>query len=230
MKTSRLLALALTGLVSALTSGTAAAANYSIDSGSAVAALGDTDPWSAAAVNHFTAAAGGDTISSISVVFGSPVGGTGLVGGEAFTVVLWSDPNSDGNPNDAVVLGSAAGTISIFNSPTSAAQTTSITPVALTAGQSFFAGVVYNSYAANITPGAVSPSGTPGDSWLAYNGTSGPININSLNSSVALDVLGTLVPAASGLASMVRANGVPEPTSAGLAGLGLLALSRRRRK
>jgi len=232
MKTFRVPFLTVAALVTAAAGRLSQAATYSIDLGTAVAALGDTSGWSAAVLNHFTAAAGSLTIDSISVVFGSPAGGNGLAGGEAFTVVLWSDPNGDGNPGDAVVLGSASGNLSVFNSPSSQAQSTSISPVTLAVGQSFFAGVAYSNYGANVNPGGVAPSATPGESWLAYNGPLGPVDLNNLSGSAALGTLGSLVPlaGANSLVSMIRANGVPEPATAALAGLGLLTLNRRRRK
>ena len=211
---------------------TGRAATYSIDSGTAATSLGDnTAGWSAATLNHFTATAGAQTITAISVVFGNPGANSNLAGGENFTVVLWSDPDGNGNPSDAVVLASATGNMSLFNSPTSAAQSTAISPVTLAVGQSFFAGVVYNNYGANILPAGVAPSGAPGDSWLAYNVPGGGnINVSNLAGSNAFGTLASVVPAAAGLAAMVRAEAVPEPGVAALSGLALITgLSRRRR-
>ena len=224
MKTSTLLA--GFAALSVLTS--AHAAVYSIDAGTAVAAVGDnTSPnWSAAGINHFTAVAGSQNIVSISAVFGAGAPNvTNLVGGEAFTVVIWSDPDGNGNPSDAQVLSSAAGTITVFNDNVTF-QTTPITPVGLTVGQSFFAGVYYQNYF-NKFPGAVSGPGSPGESWVSFNATA-PLNLNNLAAADAFGVLGTVV-GQPGLVSMIRANGVPEPTAAAFAGLAALGMLRHRR-
>ncbi len=215
--------------LSVLTS--AHAAVYSIDAGTAVAAVGDnTSPnWSAAGINHFTAVAGSQNIVSISVVFGTALPSvSNIVGGEAFTVVIWSDPDGNGNPSDAQVLSSAAGTITVFNDNVTF-QTTPITPVGLTVGQSFFAGVYYQNYV-NKFPGAVSGPGSPGESWVSFNATA-PLNLNNLAAGgpgTAFGVLGT-VTGNPGIVSMIRANGVPEPTAAAFAGLAALGMLRRRR-
>ena len=56
-----------------LSPGSARAVTYSVDGGSPAAALGDTNAgWSAVALNHFTAVAGGQNITSVSVLFGVP--------------------------------------------------------------------------------------------------------------------------------------------------------------
>ena len=224
MKSSTLLA----GIaaLSVLTSSHAAV--YSIDTGTAAGAIGDnaSPNWSAAGLNHFTAVAGSQNIVSISVVFGAGAPSTtNLVGGEAFTVVIWNDPDGNGNPSDAQVLSSAAGTITVFNDNVTF-QTTPITPVGLSVGQSFFAGVYYQNYF-NKFPGGVSGSGTPGESWVSFNATA-PLNLNNLAAADAFGVLGT-VTGSPGIVSMVRANGVPEPTAAAFAGLAALGLLRRRR-
>lgn len=223
------LILALSALTFAGGASRVQAVTYSVDGGSFGATLGDTDPnWSAAAINHFTAVAGGQNIVSISVLFGgTSLPPSGLTGGEAFTVAVWSDPDNNGNPSDAVLLGSASGNISVFNDNVTF-QTTAIPTVSLAVGQSFFAGVYYQSYAANILPQAVSTSGgSPSESWIAYV-QPGTLNLSAIGSSPVLGNLGTIV-GTPGIVAMVRANGVPEPGAVALTGLAAAGLLRRRR-
>lgn len=224
MKTSTLLA----GLAALSVLTSAHAAVYSIDAGTAVGAVGDnaSPNWSAAAINHFTVVAGSQNIVSISAVFGTALPFvSNIVGGEAFTVVIWSDPDGNGNPSDAQVLSSASGNITVFNDNVTF-QTTPITPVGLTVGQSFFAGVYYQNYL-NKFPGGVSGSATPNESWVSFNATA-PLNLNNLAAADAFGVLQTVV-SSPGIVSMIRANGVPEPTAAAFAGLAALGMLRRRR-
>src|SRR6187399_1048153 len=127
----------LSFLLTLLSAGVSRAVTYSIDGGTPAASLGEhTAGWSAAAINHFTVVAGGQNVTSVSVLFGvnpsSPP--NNLAGGEPFTVAVWSDPNSDGNPNDAVLLGSAGGVITVFNDNVTF-QATAITPLGLSVGQ-----------------------------------------------------------------------------------------------
>ena len=222
-----LLALSLT-LLSAATS---RAVVYSNDGGVPAASLGDdTAGWSAAAINHFTVVAGGQNITSVSVMFGAnpTAPPDNLAGGEPFTVAVWSDPNGDGNPNDAVLLGSAAGVITFFNDNVTF-QSTPIVPLGLSVGQSFFAGVYYESYPANVLPQAVSGSGGfPAEAWLAYN-PAGTLNLSSLGTSPVLGNFGATVGNPS-IVPMVRANGVPEPGAMSLTGLAALGLLGRRRQ
>ena len=220
--------LALTSCLSFSLLASASAITYSIDSGAPVGAVGDTSAtWAAAAVNHFTVVAGGQNIQSVSVLFGaSPISpASNLVGGEPFTVVVWSDPNGDGNPADALVLSSATGTITTFDDNVTF-QTTPISALGLSVGQSFFAGVYFNAIG-NKRPVAASGPGSPGESWVAYNAAS-PLDLNDLDAANAFGLLGT-VAGSPGIVAMVRANGVPEPASFTLAGIAALGLLRRRR-
>lgn len=219
--------LALTSCLSFSLLASARAVTYSIDGGTAIGAAGDTAPsWSAAALNHFTVVAGGQNINSVSVMFGAAGFATNLAGGEPFSVVIWNDPNGDGNPADATVLSSAAGTITTFNDSVTF-QTTPIPPVGLSVGQSFFAGVYFQSVN-NQSPLGVTLTGTPTESWVAYNAAT-PVNLNSLATSNAFGLLQSVVSNPPGLVAMVRANGVPEPASFTLAGIAALGLLRRRR-
>jgi hypothetical protein len=86
--------------------------------------------------NHFTAVAGGQTIESISIAWSG-------FGGDPITVKLWSDPNGDGNPNDALLLSSVAGVTANPNNVLGPALFTTydIPDVTLFVGQSFFVGV-----------------------------------------------------------------------------------------
>lgn len=206
----------------------AGAVTYSIDGGTSAAALGDnTAGWSAAAINHFTVVAGGQNLISVDVLFGGNTTPANLLaGGEPVVVALWSDPNGDGDPTDASLLTFSASTIASIAG--TAFQTIPITPQGLSVGQSFFAGVVYQTYGAGVNPQAVSVAGgTPSDAWLAYN-SAGTININNPGSAPVFGNFGATVSAPTAI-PMLRATGVPEPGSALLAGVAALGLLRRRR-
>lgn len=61
-------------------------------------------------MNRYNAKGGADSIVQIEVAFGSPFDVTSppIANGTPATVALWSDPNQDGDPGDAVLLASAA--------------------------------------------------------------------------------------------------------------------------
>lgn len=120
--------------------------------------------------------AGSQNIVSISAVFGAGLPFAQIVGGEAFTAVLWNDPNGDGNPNDATVLSSASGLISTFNDNVTF-QTIAIPAVGLSVGRELFAGVYFTGYN-NKFPMGVSAPGVLADSWVWFNATA-PLNLKT---------------------------------------------------
>ena len=76
---------------------------YALDDGSADFGLGIAPAMTFG--NRFTVVSGGEVITTISIAWYS---GNGV----PVTVELWSDPNGDGNPNDAILLASVRGVIS----------------------------------------------------------------------------------------------------------------------
>lgn len=91
--------------------------------------------------NRFTAPAGGDTISSISIAWGTPsyLGSSlQIPNGTPVTVKLWSNPDGFSLPDDAILLASVAGVVS--NSGTDTFVHYDLPDTVLTPGQSFFVG------------------------------------------------------------------------------------------
>ena len=89
--------------------------------------------------NQFDVISGQTMISTVSVAWGTPVFPDPSINGEPITIGIWSDPNGDGNPSDAVLLGQVSGTIQNAGTDTFVDYTLS-PPVDVSAFTSFFVG------------------------------------------------------------------------------------------
>lgn len=74
--------------------------------------LGLTSDGEIAWLHRFDAFGGSDTLDALLVAFGSSSGaGVPLANGAPATIGVWSDPDQDGDPTDAVLLASVATTV-----------------------------------------------------------------------------------------------------------------------
>jgi hypothetical protein len=194
---------------------------YSLDDGTADNSLGVTGGGTLTFGNQFTVVPGGETITSVSIAWGTPAFG-GIANGTPITAKLWSDPNGDGQPDDSILLSSVNGVTSQAGANTFI--TYDFPDVTFLPGQSFFVGatITHNN---NEFPAAFDTNPPISNHSFAAVGTnfnSGAINIGT----------------AFGGDFLVRANGVssvPEPGSVALLlGMGtagsLFAVSRLRRR
>jgi len=88
------------------------ASTYQIDDGSAEDAIGLTAGGDTICLNEFAVIPGSENISSVSIAWGTPAFFDPSLDGLPYTVALWSDPNGDGDPGDAVLLTTASGVVS----------------------------------------------------------------------------------------------------------------------
>jgi hypothetical protein len=188
-----------------------AAVLYALDDGthenSLGLGLGGTFSWA----NRFSVAPGGEYINSVSVYWDA----NHFPAGSSATVVLLTDPNNDGNPSDAITLGSQN-----VISGAGYVDYTLASPVYVGAsGANFFAGVIVT-HASGSYPAALDESSSAGRSWLSLT--------SDLTESLPM---GDLFPGN----LMVRATSgslgnIPEPATLGTMGAGLLALFALRRR
>jgi len=119
------------------------ASTYMIDDGSSEDAVGfgnGGQNFQSLWFNQFDVLPGQTSISSISVAWGTPAFPDPSIDGTPTTVCVWSDPNNDGNPSDAALLASVAGTMQNQGTDTLIVYSFS-PPVELPAGAtSFFVG------------------------------------------------------------------------------------------
>jgi len=103
-------------------------ATYMIDDGTAEDAVG-LSGGDIIALNEFAVIPGSETIDSVDIAWGTPVFFDPTLDGLPYTVAIWSDPDGDGSPIDAVLL-----TPMRNNRLSSSAPSSPITSGELTAG------------------------------------------------------------------------------------------------
>jgi hypothetical protein len=153
---------------------------YQIDDGTAEVGIGITGTNNGAdliALNQFSVIGGNDMIGSVSIAWGSPFFPDATLNGLAYTVAIWSDPNNDGDPSDAVLLATAPDVIS--NAGTDTFITTVFPCIRVTT--SFFVGFIVTQSPTQF-PGAFDedlPTLT-GRSFVAGSSTPGGGDITNL--------------------------------------------------
>ena len=86
---------------------------YQIDDGGTETSFGLTGFYSydLIALNQFNVIGGNNMLDSVQIAFGNPLLNDPTLNGLAYTVVVWDDPNHDGNPSDASYVTSAQNVI-----------------------------------------------------------------------------------------------------------------------
>ena len=146
--------------------------SYAVDDGTGeqfIGAGGGDMIW----LNRFNVTTSGGTINALSVAWGSFI-----PDGTPTSVLLYDDPNNDGDPVDAVLVASAV--VGSRNPGASTLTTVSIPPTFVgNLGDSFFVGA-HITYPAEGYPGMQdTSSGSRQRSWIAVTGAGG-INVNNL--------------------------------------------------
>lgn len=112
---------------------------YQIDDGITDTSFGLTGFFSydMIALNQFNVIGGNNMLGSVQIAFGNPLLNDPSLNGLAYTVVVWDDPNHDGNPSDASYVTSAQNVISSANTNT---FELTMLPTCVTVTDSFFVG------------------------------------------------------------------------------------------
>lgn len=189
---------------------------YALDDGSSENSVGITGGGDLIALNQFTVTGGNNVINAIEIAWGTPAFPDPTLNGLSYTAALWSDPNGDGNPNDAVLLASVPNqTVSMAGTDTF--LLTLINPTTITT-TNFFVGFLVSNAAAGQFPASLDESSP--DQMRSYiaGGNAGTGDINNLNNNglpvTSLDSVG--LPGN----WLIRADAVPEPSSWAMIGLG----------
>ncbi len=144
---------------------------YALDDGGAEDSIGLNNAGDTAWLTNFVVQPDGESIGALRIAFGSVAEGTPV------TAYVWSDPNGDGQPDDAQVITSA---VSSVQNPDSSTFTfieipdTHLGPV----GTSFFAGALVTHKAGEL-PAAVDLDQHQGAGWVAAS--SGGVDPNDLS-------------------------------------------------
>ncbi|MGD8451074.1 MAG: GEVED domain-containing protein [Phycisphaerae bacterium] len=136
------------------------------DDGSAETALGLTTGGEMVWVQEFIAEEPA-TVQAVQTCFGAAFnpGGSGVSAGDSFRVFIWSDPNQDSYPFDAVLLAEATGTVDAASIDTDVLQTL---PISAQVDGRFFVGASVV-HAAGMHPAPVDRDDPHGHAWVTSN-------------------------------------------------------------
>jgi hypothetical protein len=148
---------------------------YLLDDGTAEDSIGLTTGGDIISLNSFTVIPGVESIDSVDIAWGTPAFFDPSLNGLPYTVAIWSDPNGDGNPNDAVLLTTASGVVA--NQGTDTFINTSISATITTS--KFFVGFLIT-HAGGQFPAAFDET-APTFSNRSYVAGGAQGNINDLN-------------------------------------------------
>ncbi len=129
-------------------------------------------------LNEFAVIPGSETINSVSIAWGSPVFPDPSLNGLPYTVALWSDPNGDGDPTDAVLLTTSSGVVAMQGTNTFLPKL--ITPTTITT-PNFFVGFLIQNTNGDQFPAAFDQTNPISDRSYAADGPAGTGNIENLN-------------------------------------------------
>jgi len=162
------------------------------DDGSSENAIGLTAGGALMWLQRFGAVSQNTTVTQISSAWGSPINppSGNPANGSAVTVAIYSDPDNDGNPTNAVLQQTVGGLM--VGSGTDAFQTFNLAP-AVTINGHVWAGAAMNSEPAGVFPAPLDqPADAPfaGQAWIVGQTGGGPLNFNNLgaNNVAPLDI------------------------------------------
>jgi len=173
---------------------------YQYDDGTAEDGLipllnGKDDQPEAIFLEQFTVIPGQNVIDSIAVAWGSENGSrpTGL-NGQPVTLGIWSDPDNDGQPFDAVLLGWVDGVVSSADTDTFVTYTFNHS-VTIPDGSSFFLGFKTPGFRHELAHdrgrffAGLDTSSSAGKAWLVWNDPDWKVRLRSLgdNSRIFLE-------------------------------------------
>ena len=166
---------------------------YMIDDGTAEDAVGfgnGAQNFQSVWANQFEVIPGQTTITSLDIAWGTP-NFIEPIDGTPVTIGIWSDPNGDGSPTDAVLLGQVSGTIQ--NAGTDTFVNYAFSPaVALPAGAtSFFVGDLTpsNSGPEHFFQGIDENSTLFRQSWVVANSSGADVDINNLGNNDFISII-----------------------------------------
>jgi len=197
-----------------------AADEYRVDDGTAETNVGVGEPpFGLACLNHFIAQPGALTIGSLSITWGLVPDNTPA------TLLVYRDPNQDGNPIDADWI--YGGGITTSSTSGNDFVTYNFTPQTFAPGESFFVGFWLQQPSGGWGPAAFDTDIPQGESWLVISFQNFFINELGLNA-----LPPTRVENVNGLGPgnwMIRANAVPAPGGLAMLVAALIVSPPRRR-
>jgi hypothetical protein len=160
-------------------------ATYIVDDGSSETSIGITGGGDMMWLNAFQTVSGAQVIKNIQVTWGTPLFPGLVTLGAPTRVILYEDPDDDGNPDDAVYLTEASTVVT--NPDLDVFTTVPITPTAVSGW--FFVAALYQNQLAGQYPAPLDQSPSAGTSWAVAESTPGGFDVNNLSNNTIQPIL-----------------------------------------